>query len=96
MQLIVGIAYLAVLLYMIALITRLVLEWIQAYARDFRPRGLVLILFEVVYTVTDPPVSLARRLIPPLRFGGIALDLGLFIVLILCSVILSILGALVS
>ena len=35
MQLIAGLLYLVVLVYMIMLITRLVLEWIRAYAREY-------------------------------------------------------------
>ena len=35
---------------------------------------------ESVYTLTDPPVKFFRRFIPPLRLGGVALDLS-FIVL---------------
>ena len=65
MQIIAGVLYLAVLVYLLLLITRLVLEWIQSYAREYRPSGLVLVLFELVYTLTDPPVLALRRLIPP-------------------------------
>ena len=81
MQLIAGALYLAVLLYMLLLIARLVMEWIRAYSRDFRPSGLALVLFEVVYTLTDPPVKALRRLIPPLRIGAVALDLSMICLL---------------
>ena len=36
------------------LICRLVLDWIQALAREWRPRGPILVFSEGVYTVTDP------------------------------------------
>ncbi|MEE6297058.1 YggT family protein [Georgenia wangjunii] len=77
-----SVLYLLLLLYMLVLVARLVLSWVQVFARDWRPRGIVLILAEVVYTLTDPPLRALRRLIPPLRLGGIALDLG-FIILFL-------------
>ncbi|GAA1315519.1 YggT family protein [Brachybacterium tyrofermentans] len=93
MQLVAGVLYLAVLLYLIVLIARLVLEWIQSYARDFRPRGIVLVLFEVVFTLTDPPVKGLRRLIPPLRLGSIVLDLSLMILLVVGWILLSVLAA---
>jgi len=93
-QLIAGLLYLVVLVYMIMLITRLVLEWIRAYAREYRPSGLVLVLFEVVYTLTDPPVKGLRRLIPPIRLGAVALDLSLMILLLLGWVLLAILSGL--
>lgn len=94
MQIIAGVLYLAVLVYLLLLITRLVLEWIQSYAREYRPSGLVLVLFEVVYTLTDPPVLGLRRLIPPLRIGAVSLDLSLMILLVLGWILLRVLGGL--
>lgn len=94
MPLIAGVLYLAVLIYLILLISRLVLEWIQSYAREYRPSGIVLVLFEVVYTLTDPPVNGLRRLIPPLRLGGVSLDLSLMILLIVGWTLLGVLGRL--
>ena len=96
MQLVAGVLYLALLLYMIVLIGRLVLEWIQSYAREYRPSGIVLVLFEVVYTLTDPPVKGLRLLIPPLRLGAIVLDLSLMILLVAGWILLSVLSSLAS
>lgn len=96
MQLIASVAYIALLLYMIALVARLILEWIQAYSRDFRPRGLVLVLFELVYSLTDPPVRGLRRIIPPIRLGAVSLDLSLMILLLGGSILLSVLAGLAS
>lgn len=92
MQLVAGILYLAVLVYLLVLLARLVLEWIQSYAREFRPSGLSLVLFEVVYTLTDPPVKGLRRLIPPVRLGRVSLDLSLMILLIAGWILLGVLG----
>ena len=61
-------------LYSLILIGRLVLEYIRMFARDWRPTGLVLMLAEFVYSVTDPPLRLFRRLLPPIRLGSIAFD----------------------
>jgi len=69
-------------LFFYALICRLVLDWIQVLAREWRPRGPLLFLAEGIYTVTDPPLRFLRRVIPPLSLGGIRLDLA-FLVLIL-------------
>ena len=69
-------------LFFATLICRLVLDWIQVLAREWRPRGPILVLAEGVYTVTDPPLKFLRRLIPPLSLGSIRLDLA-FLVLIL-------------
>lgn len=94
MQLLAGVAYIALLLYLLLLLARLVLEWIRGYSRDFRPHGMVLVLFEVVYTLTDPPVKFLRRLIPPLRIGAVALDLSLMLLLLVGWILLRILAPL--
>jgi YggT family protein len=93
-QLVAGILYLALLIYLLVLLARLVLEWIQGYAREYRPAGLALVLFEVVFTLTDPPVKLLRRLIPPVRLGAVSLDLSLMILLIVGWILLRILAGL--
>ena len=69
-------------LYLFVLIGRLVFDWVQVFARDWRPKGPVLVLANGIYALTDPPLRALRRVIPPLRLGGVALDLG-FLVLIL-------------
>ncbi|MFC9974026.1 YggT family protein [Spirillospora sp. NPDC050679] len=70
------------LLFLLFLIGRLILEVLQSFARQWRPTGVVLVIAEVTYTVTDPPLKLLRRFIPPVRLGNVALDLS-FTVLIL-------------
>jgi len=81
-QLVFSIVYFLLLLYLVVLIGRLVLDWVQVFSRDWRPRGILLVLAELVYTLTDPPLNWLRRYIPPLRLGPVALDLG-FIILFL-------------
>ena len=61
--------------FLLLLIGRLILSWVQAFARDWRPRGAVLVIAEVVFTATDPPLRFLRRYIPTLRLGTVALDL---------------------
>lgn len=61
---------------------RFVAGWVQAFARSWAPRGLVLVLLEVTYTVTDPPIKALRRVIPPLRLGSVAVDLSSMLVLL--------------
>jgi YggT family protein len=61
---------------------RLIVEWVQVFARSWRPQGAVLLLLEGVFSVTDPPVRSVRRIVPPLRLGGVAIDLSLMLVLI--------------
>ena len=67
---------------------RFVVDWVQVFARSWSPGGPVLVLLEVVYSVTDPPIKALRRVIPPLRLGGVALDLSFIIVIIAAYVLL--------
>ncbi|ABS04656.1 YggT family protein [Kineococcus radiotolerans] len=77
-----------VLIFFICLIGRLVLDWVQALSREWRPRGAVLVGAEAVYTVTDPPLKLLRRILPPLRLGAVQLDLAFLVLAILCSILM--------
>jgi len=69
-------------IYLIILIGRLVFDFVQIFARDWRPSGLVLVLVEGIYTVTEPPLKVIRRVVPPVRLGQVSLDLGFLILLI--------------
>ncbi|MCU1569274.1 MAG: Membrane protein [Naasia sp.] len=84
---IVGIVlYYALLLYFFTMWGRFALDLVQSLSRQWRPRGPVLVLAEVVYTVTDPPIRFFRRILPPLRLGPIALDFGWSITMLLVIV----------
>lgn len=72
--------------YFLVLIIRLIFDWVQVFSRSWRPSGVVLVIAEVVYSLTDPPIRFLRRLIPPLRLGGVALDLGFLILILAVSI----------
>jgi YggT family protein len=95
-QFIASILNLALLLYVFVLLARLILEWIPFFNREWRPRGAGLVAAEIVYTVTDPPIRLFRRLIPPLRVGTIAIDFGFALTMLLCFILLSVTRAIAS
>ena len=42
----------------------------------------MLVVLEVVYSITDPPIKFVRRFVPPLRLGAVMLDTSFLIVLI--------------
>jgi len=92
-----GIVNLVLLLYIFVLFARLILDYIPLFNREWRPKGFGLVLAEAVYTITDPPIRFFRRIIPPLRIGGLSLDFGfaltMFVVLILMAVVRAIGGA---
>jgi len=79
-----------VLIFVLILLVRLILDWVPMFNREWRPRGAGLIAAEIVYTVTDPPIKLFRRFIPPLRVGGIAIDFAFALTMLLCFVLLGI------
>ncbi|WP_299294386.1 YggT family protein [uncultured Mobiluncus sp.] len=75
--------YYAINVYVFILILRVVLDWVQLLARDWRPQGIILVFANLIYALTDPPVRFFGRLIPPLRIGGLALDMGFLVLFIL-------------
>ena len=74
-------------LFLLFLIGRLVLDYVRQFARSWRPTGVVLVLAEVTYSVTEPPLKLLRRFIPNVRLGNLAFDLS-FTVLFLVVLIM--------
>lgn len=91
MSVIATIAYFLVMIFIIMLFIRLVFEWIQVFSRDWRPRGVLLIVAEAVYTATDPPLKALRKVLPPLRIGNMALDLAFLVLIFGCSILLNVL-----
>ena len=69
-------------IYLIILVGRMIFSWIQMFARQWVPTGILLVIAESIFTVTDPPLKFLRRYIPPLRLGRVAMDLS-FMVLFL-------------
>ncbi len=78
---------LALWLFILILIVRFVMDWVQMFARSWTPRGPALVLLELVYSITDPPIRAVRRILPPIRIGGMGLDLSPMVVLIICYVL---------
>ncbi|GAA1835713.1 YggT family protein [Agromyces salentinus] len=71
-----SILYTLLVIYFFVMWARFVLDLIRTFNRSWRPQGAWLVVVEVVYSVTDPLVRFFRRLIPPIRIGQVALDLG--------------------
>jgi YggT family protein len=68
--------------FWLLLTARVVVELVRAFAREWRPAGGVAVTLETIYTVTDPPVRLVRRVIPMVRIGGVGLDLSIMVLLL--------------
>jgi YggT family protein len=76
------IIHLILWLFLALLFVRFIVDWVQVFARSWSPTGPVLVVLEVVYSITDPPIVFVRRFVPPLRLGSVALDLSLLIVMV--------------
>jgi YggT family protein len=81
------ILYVALNIFVVVMWARFVLDLVAMLARQWRPRGFVLVLAELVYTITDPPVKAVRRVVPSLRAGGVAIDFSWSIVLIVAIIL---------
>ncbi|NVM95410.1 YggT family protein [Arthrobacter sp. AETb3-4] len=69
---------------------RLAFDWIQVFAREWRPHGAALVAASFIYRLTDPPLRMLRRLIPPLRIGNVALDIGFLLLLVAVGIGMSV------
>ena len=78
-------------IYLLILIGRMIFTWVQTFSRSWTPTGVLLVIAETVFTLTDPPLRFLRRYIRPLRIGSVALDLSFmvlfFAVLIMVNVV---------
>jgi len=77
-------------IYLVMLIGRMIFGWVQVFARDWRPTGVLLVLAESIFTVTDPPLKFLRRFIPPLRLGMVAMDLSFMVLFIVVLILLEV------
>nr|WP_202420311.1 YggT family protein [Actinomadura rayongensis] len=82
-------------LFLLFLVGRLVLEVLQSFARSWKPRGLLLVIAEATYTITDPPLKLFRRFIPPVRLGNVALDLSFTLLILVVWVLIWVVQAVI-
>jgi YggT family protein len=88
MQIVGSIIHVLLFIFIALLWIRFIVDWVQVFARSWSPHGVLLVILEVVYSVTDPPIKALRRVIPPLRLGNFALDLSFLIVLVAAYVLL--------
>jgi YggT family protein len=80
----------ALSIYLLLLIGRLIFSWIQQFSRSWSPSGIVLVIAEVCFTATDPPLRLLRRYIPTVRLGSVGLDLSFMLLFLVIIVLLQV------
>ena len=88
-----SIFYVALLVFFILMWARFVLDLARSVARSYQPKGAMLVLAEVTYTTTDPPIKAMRRVLPPIRLGSMALDFGWSIVMLAVVILMSVASA---
>ena len=96
MSLLIWALYALVSIFILVMWIRLILDFVVSFNRSWRPRGAGLVFAEIVFTITDPPIRLVRRIVPPLRFGGLVLDLAWTIVMFAALVVSFVLSGLLS
>lgn len=79
------ILYALIRLYALVLIVRIIIEMVESFSQYFNPPRWFMRVAEPLFMVTDPPVKGLRRLIPPLRLGGVALDISIIVLFLLLS-----------
>ena len=74
-------------LFKYALFIRIIIDYARMFARNWRPNSFLITFFEFIYSVTDPPMKFVGRFVPPLRLGGVSLDLSFIVLLIAISIL---------
>jgi YggT family protein len=85
-----AVIYFVLFVFWLLLIGRIIVEFIRTFARDWRPTGFVVVVLEAIFTVTDPPIKLLRRLIPSISLGGVRLDLSIMVLLFIVFILMQV------
>ncbi len=79
---------LALQVYFVVLIGRMILSWVPVLVNGWEPRGAMLVVCEVIYSLTDPPLRALRKVFRPVRIGSFAFDIAFLVLMILLSVLM--------
>jgi YggT family protein len=94
MSVFVDVVHIVLYCFLLVLIFRLVMDYVFQFARSWEPSKPMVVVLEAAYSITDPPLKLLRRFIPPLRLGGVALDLSFFVLMIIVYILIYVVGRL--
>jgi YggT family protein len=86
--------YYVLSIYLLLLVGRLIIDFLQTYSRSWTPSGILVKVAEVIFTATDPPLRLLRRYIRPVRLGSVGIDLSYTLLFLLIIVLLAVVGRL--
>ena len=82
--------YYVLFFFWLLLIGRIVAEMVRSFARQWVPAGPSAVALELIFTATDPPVKLLRRVIPVVRIGGVGLDLSIMVLLLVVFILMNV------
>nr|WP_236842367.1 YggT family protein [Boudabousia tangfeifanii] len=54
---------------------------------EWVPGAFMSTLGNICYALTDPPLNALKKIVPPVRFGNISLDLGMIILLVIVGLL---------
>ncbi|MDX6743065.1 YggT family protein [Actinocorallia sp. A-T 12471] len=88
-------------LFLLILIGRLILDYLKLYAEStsrqpWRPKGVVLLFAEPIWTITEPILARLRRIFKPLRLGNVSLDLSFMVLFLIVLILIRVVGALTT
>ena len=89
------VGYYLLLVFSFAMWARLALDLSRNVAPHWRPRGVVLVVSEIVFAITDRPIRLVRKFVRPIAFGGVLLDLYWSIVMLGVFILMYVITALI-
>ena len=84
------VVYYVLFFFWLLLIGRIVAELVRSFARQWVPAGPSAVALELIFTATDPPVKLLRRVIPVVRIGGVGLDLSIMVLLLVVFILMNV------
>lgn len=77
-------------IFLLILFARMILSWVPVLVRDWVPKGPMLVVAEIIYSVTDPPLKLIRKVLRPVRVGNMMLDLAFIGLAILVAILMQV------
>lgn len=88
MNLALQLIYLALFVFYLFLLGRLVGSVVVQFSRRWEPGPRAAALLETMFSVTDPPLKGLRRVIPPLRLGTVSIDLAFLALLLIVWILM--------
>lgn len=77
-------------IYWFLLLTRVIIEMIRSFSRNWAPSRTFAVVAEPLFVLTDFVVKPLRKLIPPVRLGGVSLDVSILVLFFGLSLLITI------